>query len=160
MTRLAGSLLSFIQCTWEAAVIPGTAAIIWSEGWWDSKHPLNPQISVTDLTSVEIGRYNTGGSLAFKYKPMFLVNVWQQIPVGASGTWESQNVENMRFEVAKLFRTYFSGTAVTGANYAGSLGPFCVVLPVDYGRPLHELDKEPRMLRYEITLFSTRDNEQ
>ena len=157
MTRLAGSLLSFIRCTWGATL--GTASIKWSEGWWNSRYPTMPQITVTDLTSVESGRFNTGGSFTFKYKPMFLVNVWQQIPVGASGTLESQNTENMRFEVAKLFRTYLSGTALTGANYAGSLGPFSVALPVDYGRPLHELDKEPRMLRYEITLWTQRDNE-
>jgi len=156
MSQLAGSLLNFIQYTW-AATTPGTVDIYWASDWWDSRHPAMPQVSVSNLASPRIQSFKTGGSVAFKYKPIFLVNVWQQVPRGSSGTQELANVEAMRLEVARLFRTYCNGTLTS--NYAGSLNPFSVVLPTDYGVPRHELTETPRMLRYEITLYSTRDNE-
>jgi len=59
----------------------------------------------------------------------------------------------MRREVAWCFRDGISN------NYGGSLNPFGVVLPLDMGRPLHELTTQPRILRYEITLVSTVDDE-
>ena len=156
MATQCGSLLDFIQYCWTVAS-PGTVDIHWAVDWWDSRHPAMPQISVSNLVSPHFHSFNSGGSLTFKYKPLFLVNVWQQVPRGSSGTQELSNVEVMRREVCRVFRENFNGTAST--NYAGSLNPFCVVLPQDYGTARHELIESPRMLRYEITLMSTRDNE-
>lgn len=156
MTTLCGTISEFIRCTWNIAT-PGTVDVAWQNDWFDYRTPAMPQVTVSNLTSTEMERYSTAGSLTYKYKPIFLVNVWQQIPRGSSGTAELQRVEDMRFEVARLFRTWFSGTAST--NYAGSLTPFAVLLPQDYGVARHEMAAEPRMLRYEITLVGTRNNE-
>ncbi len=156
MSTLAGSILAFIQYTWAAAT-PGTVDIHWATDWWDSRHPAMPQVSVSNLASPRTESFKTGGSMDFKYRPVFLVNVWQQVPRGSTGTQELANVETMRREVAKVFRTNFNGTLAI--NYAGSLAPFCVVFPQDYGVARHELTETPRMLRYEITLNSSRDDE-
>jgi len=156
LTNLTGSLLNFIQYAWSLAT-PGTASIWWATDWWDSRYPAMPQISVSNLASPKVGAYKTAGSFTFKYRPVFAVNVWQQIPRGSTGTAELTNVDDMRHEVARVFRDNCDGTALV--NYAGSLGPFSVVLPQDYGVARHELDATPRMLRYEITLMSQRDKE-
>ena len=155
MVTLVGTLNALLQIAWTAT--PTAANIHWSEDWWDSTDPDRPQISITELVSPKLESYSTGGALDIKYKPMYLINVWQQIPRGADGTIEMNNVEAMRREVARVFRANFSGTATTA--YGGSLAPFGPVLPLDYGRRLHELEKEPRMLRYELIIWSTRNNE-
>jgi len=155
MTTLVGTLNLFLQKEWTAT--PTVANIKFSEDWWNSRYPDMPQISISEIASPKLESYSSGGTLSYKYKPMYTVNVWQQIPRGADGTVEMANVEAMRLEVARVFRANFSGTATTA--YGGSLSPFGPVLPLDYGRRLHELEKEPRMLRYEITLWATRDNE-
>jgi len=35
--------------------------------------------------------------------------------------------------------------------------PFPVLIPQGEGEPRHELEAEPRILRYEVTLLGTRD---
>jgi len=94
-----------------------------------------------------------GGTLAIRHRDQYVVNAWSRIIAGGVGTQELQNVNDMRLEIANVFRR---GQA---DSYGGSLSPFGVVLPLDAGVPRHEFDKTPRLLRYELTLVATRDEE-
>lgn len=158
MTGMTQALLKYLRFAWTMPAPIGTANIVWSEDWWQSRYPDKPQISITDVTNPVLERYTTHGSMDFKYNPIYSVNVWQQIPRGANGTQEFVNIENMRNEVARIFREGFLGTAPTGYG-GGSVGPLLHCLPLDAGKPRHELDKEPRLLRYEITLKGASDYE-
>lgn len=83
---------------------------------------------------------------------MFLINIWQKIPRGAPGTQEAQNCEDMRREVARILRE-----GLTLGDWGGSISPLRIALPLDDGTPRHEMDREPRILRYELTVVATRD---
>jgi hypothetical protein len=147
-----GSLLNYCQTQWNISA-PGSASIIWSDGWFNPLFPYLPQITFSDLSNPEAQIFGTGGSQTFMYRPRFAVNVWNQIPVGANGTAEVQATENMRKEVARIFRTGVGGT------YGGSLSPLMLCLPENQGVPRHETDKTPRVLRYELVLVGITQNE-
>ncbi len=149
---LTGSLSTYCKNQWNITS-PKSTKIHWSENWFDPTYPDNPQISFTDLTSPQTQMFGSGGTQTIMYRPSFLVNVWNQIPRGSSGTAEAQNVENMRKEVARIFRAGMNGT------YGGSLTPLLVCLPQDKGVARHELDKTPRTLRFELTLIGVSQNE-
>lgn len=145
MTR-EGSLLEFVKSSWGLSTPVGTADIVWSEGWFNPLFPYSPQLTVSPLVSPKITAMNSSGSLTFRYEHDFLVNLWNQIPPGSSGTTEVYAVEAMRKEVARVLRT-----GIVNA-YGGSLSPFTSVLPIDMGVVRHDPLKTPRVLRYEITV--------
>ena len=96
--------------------------------------------------------FNTSGSVTAFYRPTYVVNVWVQIPQGESGTYESQIAENMRKEIARVFRTGFP-------TYGGSLTPFKLVLPLDDGKVRNDPNMIPVVVRYELTLVGVKQNE-
>jgi hypothetical protein len=59
---------------------------------------------------------------------------------------EAVLIEDMRFEVTRII--------VAKRNDIASFSP---IVPVDNGVPHHELNAEPRILRYEITLLGAHD---
>ena len=152
MTNI-GSVTAYLQAAW-ASTTPGTSTIIFSDQWFNPIFPYTPQISISDMSSPKLEAFNSAGSLTFRYSPYYVVNVWVQIPAGSSGTQELVWAENMRREVARVFRT---GHNVN--NYGGSLPMFGVFLPMDVGTPRHEVEKTPRCLRYEIQFKATITNE-
>ncbi len=74
--------------------------------------------------------------------PRYIVNCWVPIPRGDCGTAYAQLAEDMRYEVARII--------VACRNSIGDLAP---IVPENLGVARHELDREPRCLRYELTLI-------
>jgi hypothetical protein len=144
MATLTGSISSTLYNNWNLTGI-GTKTLIrfGSLGWYENNYPIQPQVTVSNLAEPK-GRYflNPGGSLLIHSYPRYVVNCWVPIPRGANGTAEVQLAEDMRYEVARII--------VVQRNSIGDLSP---VVPDDLGVPHHELDKEPRCLRYELTLI-------
>ncbi len=147
-----GSLLAYCQNQWSISS-PTAANIVWSDNWFNPLFPYSPQLSFTDLASPIGQMFGSSGTQTIMYRPRFVVNVWNQIPAGSSGTAEAQAAENMRKEVARIFRAGMNGT------YGGSLSPLMVCLPENQGIPRHEVDKTPRVLRFELTLIGESQNE-
>lgn len=139
----AGSISAALYSNWSLTGI-GTKTLIHfgSAGWYESNYP-QPQISVSNLAEPK-GRFflDAGGSLLIHSYPRYVVNCWVPIPRGAEGTAEVQLIEDMRYEVARII-----------VNQRNSIGDLSPIVPDDLGFPRHELDKEPRCLRYELTLI-------
>ena len=142
MATLAGSISSTLYNNWALTGI-GTKTLIrfGSLGWYENNYP-QTQVTVTDLTEPK-GKFflDPSGSLIIHSYPRYIVNCWVPIPRGTNGTAEIQLAEDMRYEVSRIIL----------AN-RNSIGDFSPIVPEDLGIPHHELDKEPRCLRYEITL--------
>ncbi len=136
---LAGSIKTVLYDNWNLSGDLAKAKIRFSEtGWFDATYASYPQIVVSELAEPIGGYY--GGS--YQTYPRFLVNLWLQIPRGAKGTAEAQNIEDMRYEVLEIIQSKKNDVAT-----------FRPLVPIDVGTPRHELDRDPRMLRYEITLL-------
>ena len=73
------------------------------------------------------------------------MNVWYEVPSGAPGAAEYANIESMRQEVVRIIN-----------HNRHALVPFNIIVPLDEGVSLHEIDKPPRVLRYEVTVFAVR----
>jgi hypothetical protein len=69
------------------------------------------------------------------------VNLWLQIPQGANGTAETQQIDDMRYEVVRIIKDQTQG--ITGL----------ALTPLNEGIPHHEWDSTPRFLRFEVTLI-------
>ena len=154
MVRLSGSISTYLQAAWTLDAPVAVANIRWNEDWFNTKYLMAPQITVSDMDNPHFEGFNTAGSLDINYRPLYNINVWVPVKRGNIGTQESQNAQDMRLEVARICREF---QALSPAG--GSLSPFNVIRPDGAGRPLHELDSTPRLLRYEITLITTRWNE-
>lgn len=150
---ICGTLLEFLKIDWSLSAPLGTANIHWSEEWFNSKKIEYPQITVTPITSPITERFSHAGTLnIFRSHDTYVVNVWHKVKVGGPGTAEVENVEDMRREVRRVFADGHR------TNWGGSLSPLRICLPVNDGVARHELDVEPRILRYELTLVATRDS--
>jgi len=151
---VCGLLSTYIQGEWGLASPVGLTDIFWSTEWFNTKKITYPQITVTDFVSPIFERYKpAAGSLDMRHRDLFLINIWQRIRRGSSGTQEKENVEDMRREVGRILRE-----GLTKNNWGGSLSPLRLALPLDDGIPRHQTDVEPRILRYELTLVATRDS--
>jgi hypothetical protein len=71
-----------------------------------------------------------------------VVNCWVPIPPGEAGTDEAELIEAMRYEVSRV--------VLANRNSIADLEP---IVPKDEGVARHELNGQPRLLRYEITLL-------
>ena len=90
------------------------------------------------------GRFflNQGGTLTPQSYAYFAVNCWVPIAVGTPGTVEAELIEAMRYEVSRVIL----------AN-RNSIADFDPIVPKDEGLARHELNGQPRLLRYETTLI-------
>lgn len=145
---IRAALVSGWSLTGEAEV---TKKVVFpTKNWHDSDYLSQPQITVTHLAEGS-GKFFTGtadGRLLMHTNPLYLVNVWVPIPRGANGDAETVLIEQLRVEVNRVILAAKS-----------SVADFRPLVPKDSGRPLHELDREPRILRYEITLIGAHDLE-
>jgi len=145
----AGTILNYLQANW-AAVSPAASEIVFQEAWYDAKSGMGPlaQITVTDFVRPVGQMFTCRGTLHSRTYPRFLVNCWYREPRGYRGTLNMGSIDAMRDEVLRViqagWRSVFSGA-----------GRICI--PLDEGRPLHEVLVTPRIMRYEITLLATRD---
>lgn len=147
---LAGSVAATLYSAWSLSGA-GTKTLIafgTLKDWFDPAYAAKPQITVSDLTEPN-GKYflqADGGTLQMHSYPRYIVNVWVPIPRGNVGTAESQLAEDMRYETCRIIL----------AN-RNSIADFKPIVPQDTGTPRHELNGEPRVLRYEITLIGAHD---
>ena len=147
---LGGTILDYLQANWGAGMSPALNEIIFHESWYDAKAGMGPlaQITVTDFIRPVGQMFTTGCTLYSRTYPLFLVNCWYREPRGYLGTLNMGSIDAMRNEVIRVvqagWRLIFAGA-----------GRICI--PLDEGRPLHELIVTPRIMRYEITLMATRD---
>lgn len=149
---VCGTLLEFLKADWALSAPLGTANIYWSEEWFNSRKIEYPQITVTPISSPIAERFSHAGTLrTFRHHDTYAVNLWHKVKRGGPGTAEVDKIEDMRREVARVFADGHR------TNWGGSLSPLRICLPIDDGVPRHELETEPRILRYELTLVATRD---
>lgn len=145
---LAGSILTALSDNWSLTGAGTKSAIHFAtKNWYDTAYTMKPQVSVSDLAEAEHKFFlSHGGTLIIHSYPRYVVNCWVPIPRGASGTSESQLCEDMRYEVCRI----------VAAN-RGSVASLTSLVPSNLGVPLHEVNAEPRILRYEITLVGAHD---
>jgi len=112
--------------------------------WYDPKQPGKPQITVTGPISSPNRFFGPASAAAaglhlLSYQ-RFLVNIWVVVPAGEDSDDQSDYAELMRIEAVKILNEQRAGYTL----------PIGLVIPLDEGRALHELDRTPRLLRYEI----------
>ena len=132
----AGSIKARLESQWNLSGDLATSKLHFDEGWYDGK-VAKPQLTVTELVRPP-GHFF--GSITV-YHPRHLINCWIRIPMGAIGETEYGWMEDMVEEIHRILDR-------------GTFTPFGILVPED-GRALHELDSTPRMLRYEVTYFTT-----
>lgn len=144
----AGSILAALQTNWSLTGNAGTANVAFIEReWFDAKYASRPQITVSHLFDPPTRYFKCdGGTLLMHTNPHYAANVWVPVPVGAVGTAETQLIDDMRLEIARII-----------LSQKNAIGDFSLIVPRDSGVPMHELDKQPRMLRYEVTLIGAID---
>lgn len=146
---LCGSISQKLFSEWSLTGAGTKSAIAFGtlKDWFDPAYAHTPQITVSDLTEPN-GRYfaQPNGTLLMHSYPRYVVNCWVPIPRGNVGTAESQLAEDMRYEACRIILSQRSNIA-----------NFQPIVPVDMGVPRHELNGEPRVLRYEITLIGAHD---
>lgn len=146
----AGTILNYIQAQWGIGMSPAASEIVFHEAWYDAKVGMGPlaQITVTDFVRPVGQMFTGGGTLYSRTYPRFLVNCWYREPRGYRGTLNMGSIDAMRDEVLRIVQAGWR------AIFAPA-GRICI--PLDEGRPLHEVLVTPRIMRYEITLMGTRD---
>jgi len=73
---------------------------------------------------------------------IYVVNIWVRIPAGEETQTAWDVAELLRNEVVRILNENCI-TVPSGVTF---------VIPLDYGRALHELNVTPRVLRFEITV--------
>jgi len=147
---LAGTILAYIEANWAVGVSPKANEIVFHESWYEAKVGMGPlaQITVTDFVRPVGQMFTSQGTLHSRTYPRFLVNCWHREPRGYRGIVNMGKINAMRDEVLRVIQAGWRGV------FAGA-GRICI--PLDEGRPLHEVLVTPRIMRYEITLMATRD---
>jgi hypothetical protein len=148
-TTVAETILAELVAHWSLAAPLAAANIHFHVDWYDPKWPDQPQITVTGPISSPnrfFGPKVTAGVPAaglhlFSFQ-RFLVNIWVRVPAGEDSDDQSNYAEQMRIEVVKILNEQRAGYTL----------PIGLVIPLDAGRALHELDRTPRILRYEVTV--------
>lgn len=145
---LCGSIIASLYNSWSLSNAGSKIAIHFGteKDWYNPTYASYPQISVSPLVEPSGHYFLSNGTLQMHSYPRYLVNVWVPLKAGVPGTAEMQLAEDMRYEVCRCIL----------ANRS-SIGDFKPIVPEDTGRAIHELNGDPRMLRYEITLVGAHD---
>ena len=146
---LAGSIAAALYNNWSLSGAGTKTAITFGtlKDWYNPTYASSPQITVSDLTEIENKFFlSNGGTLQIHSYPRYVVNCWVPIPRGCIGTSESQLAEDMRYEVCRII-----------CAKRRNIATFNVITPENLGIPLHEVNAEPRILRYEVTLVGAHD---
>ena len=145
---LSGSISAVLAANWSLTGNGTVTAIAFpSKDWYDAQYASKPQVTVSHLTDPPAKYFaNPSGSMLMHSNPRYVVNCWVPIPHGSRGTVEAELVEDMRREVSRII-----------ISKRSDIASFAPLIPEDEGRPLHEINGTPMMLRYEITLVGTQD---
>ena len=73
----------------------------------------------------------------------YTINVWVPIPAGDETDIYEDYAEQIRFEIIRIINEQRNSFTCAKITFA---------IPLDAGVALHELDRTPRILRYEITI--------
>jgi hypothetical protein len=134
---LCGSIRTLLYSNWNLTDDLEKDKIRFADvGWYETSYA-KPQIVVTQGN--EPVQHVFGDSL--QTYPRFYVNLWLQIPRGANGTAETQQIEDMRYEVNRIINVNRTGISNL------------TLIPLDVGVPRHEWNQTPRILRFEITIL-------
>ena len=144
-TTVAETILAELVAHWSLAAPLAAANSHFHVDWYDPKWPDQPQITVTGPISSPNRFFGPASAAAaglhlFSFQ-RFVVNIWVRVPAGEDSDDQSDYAELMRIEAVKILNEQRAGYTL----------PIGLVIPLDEGRALHELDRTPRILRYEIT---------
>lgn len=118
-----------------------------SVGWFNANVPDKHQITVRHLFAGPMKYFGATADnvhLTMMNHSRYVVNCWVIVRRGESGDEGEDVIEAMRREVVQILnlkRTCF-------------VPPVGLVIPLDFGRALHEWDRTPRILRYEISVMA------
>ena len=118
-----------------------------SVGWFNSKVPDKHQVTVRHAFAGPMKYFGATPDnihLTMMNHSRYVVNCWLIVRRGESGDEGEDHIEAMRREVVHILNT----------NRTCFVPPVGLVIPLDFGRALHEWDRTPRILRYEITLMA------
>ncbi len=119
-------------------------------GWYDAKYSTRPQVTVRHLMTPMhrfFGPDVEGGHVGYNIMAFerHIVNCWLEIRRGMDGNVAENQIDEMRREVVRIMNNQCK-------SYPPPLG---LVIPLDQGLALHEWDRTPRLLRYEILVQAT-----
>jgi len=118
-----------------------------SVGWYNAKVPDKHQVTVRHSFDGPVKYFGATADnihLTIMIHARYVVNCWFIIRRGESGDEEEDRIEDMRREVMQILNT----------KRTCFVPPVGLVIPLDGGRALHEWDRTPRILRYEISVMA------
>lgn len=151
---LSGSLLNYIEASWTETN-PAAADIYFSDEWFDTKKVLYPQLVVSDFSENRLEQWTTGGSIDIRMTHRLTINVARFIKARLPGTAEALDIENMKKEVNRILMYGFGHPT----RYGGSLGSLRLAMPWGPWRRVADVDVQPPMYRFELTVTGTEDIE-
>ena len=139
-----------LENNWSLLGDLAVANVHFDVGWYDSRWNTRPQVTVRHAVSPPhrvFGANVEGGHVDLHLMSFerYVVNCWVEIRPDSVGDSNEDDIEEMRREVVRIINNQWK-------SFPPPLG---MVVPLDMGRPLHEWNRTPRLLRYEITLQAT-----
>ena len=156
VVTIAEAVLAVLTTNWTLGAPLAAANIHFDTGWidreWTGATDAALQIIVTYMGDGPItyfGRLTTAsrGHYLLGYLD-YVVNVWVRVPAGVGGGDDQlylDYAEQLRWEVVDLLNHF--GCSVATPTRTGP------ILPLGFGRAIHELDRTPRILRFEIPVL-------
>lgn len=144
---VAEQIRDMLEENWALLGALAVANMEFSVGWYNSRMPNKPQITVRHSFAGPMkyfGATEDNIHLTMMNHSRYVVNCWLEIRSGKSGDIEEDYMEAMRREVVQILNT----------KRTCFVPPVGLVIPLDFGRALHEWDRVPRILRYEITVMA------
>jgi hypothetical protein len=152
---IAEAITALLVVQWNLAAPLAAVNIHFDTGWLDRKwltfsSPAPQIISSGPMTSpirffspdVNPGTGTPDAGHHLLSYGIYVVNIWVRIPAGEETQTAWDIVELLRNEVVRILNE----------NCITVPGGVTFVIPLDYGRALHELNVTPRVLRFEITV--------
>lgn len=143
---VAEQIKSMIEGNWALTGELRAHRVEFSVGWFNAKVPDKHQVTVRHLYAGPItyfGATEENLHLNMLGHSRYVVNCWVIVRRGESGDEDEDLIDAMRREVVQILNL----------NRTCFVPPIGLVIPLDFGRALHEWDRVPRILRYEITLM-------
>jgi len=156
VVTIAEAIVTVLTANWTLAAPLAAADIHFDTGWIDREWTgaTDPAIQII-VTYMGVGPISYYGRVATANRGHhllgyldYVVNVWVRIPAGVGGADDQlylDYAEQLRWEVVDLLNHYGCSIATPV-----KVGP---VLPLGFGLALHELDRTPRILRFEIPVL-------
>lgn len=141
---ISKTIIDDIYAEWALLTPLSKTEIHWEPGWYNPDYPNMPQITVNFLVSDPTEWFH-GYTSPMRYisRDGYLLNIWVPIPAGSDGDDEEKYVSQMQEEA---FRALVAITSTPAS-------PIGRVLPINRGRALNELNRTPRLLRWEIPFW-------